>query len=32
VQGVEAAITCGVDARALRRRENCADGYHAPPW
>ncbi len=31
MQGVEAAVTRGVDARALRRRKNCAHGHHAPP-
>jgi thiamine monophosphate synthase len=32
VQGVEAAITSGVDALALRRRKNRADRYHARSW
>jgi hypothetical protein len=30
MQGMEAAVTRRVDARALRRRENRAYGDHAP--
>jgi len=32
VQGVKAAVTRGVDARALGRRKNRAYGDHAPSW